>query len=394
MNTLIQTSPEQSRTRILRKTFLAFAVVLALTVARVNAEIPMLTWAPETSGAYDYGTVTVGQPVSQLFTLTNNGGSASAALTISLSGSPSFTVISDGCSATSLGPRKSCGVVVQFAPTNSGQVTATLTANGRKPEAIANLTLIGSSGATRHVYWGNSTFPGTIGRADLDGQNVNQGFITGTAIPFGVAVDGSHVYWTNFNNGTIGRADLDGQNVNQSFITGGVNPSAVAVHGSHVYWTNSNAGTIGRADLDGQSVNQSFITGAYFPNGVAVDGSHVYWANSNTTIGRADLDGQNVNQSFITGASLPYGVAVDGSYVYWANERADAIGRADLDGQNVNQSFITGTLHTLGVAVDGSHVYWTNYDNTIGRADLDGQNVNQSFITGGSGAFGLAVDLE
>jgi len=65
MNTLIQTSPEQSRTRILRKTFLALAVVLALTVGRVNAQIPMLTWAPETSGAYDYGTVTVGQPVSQ-----------------------------------------------------------------------------------------------------------------------------------------------------------------------------------------------------------------------------------------------------------------------------------------------------------------------------------------
>ena len=31
-------------------------------------------------------------------------------------------------------------------------------------------------------------------------------------------VDGSHVYWTNYDN-TVGRADLDGQNVNQSFIT-------------------------------------------------------------------------------------------------------------------------------------------------------------------------------
>ena len=312
MNTLIQTSPEQSRTRILRKTFLALAVVLALTVGRVNAQIPMLTWAPETSGAYDYGTVTVGQPVSQLFTLTNNGGSASAALTISLSGSPTFTVTSDGCSATSLGPRKSCGVVVQFTPTNSGQVTATLTANGRKPEAIANLTLIGSSGATRHVYWTNSTYPGSIGRADFDGQNVNQGFITGTASPFGMAVDGSHVYWANFYGG-IGRADLDGQNVNQSFITGYANPAGVAIDGSHIYWANVNSSSIGRADLDGQNVNQNFITGLYFPNGVAVDGSHVYWTNSNYTIGRADLDGQNVNQSFITRGSDAFagGLAVD-----------------------------------------------------------------------------------
>ena len=400
MNTLIQTSHEYSHTRILKKTLLSLAVVLALTVGRVNAEIPMLSWTPETNGVYDYGTVPVGQTVSQLFTLTNNGGSASAALTISISGSPMFTVTSDACSATSLGPGKSCGVVVQFDATSSGQLTATLTANGRKELATASITLIGTGAASRHVYWTNSTYPGTIGRADLDGQNVNQSFITGTASPFGMAVDGSHVYWANFYGG-IGRADLDGQNVNQSFITGYANPAGVAIDGSHIYWANVNSSTIGRADLDGQNVNQNFITGLYFPNGVAVDGSHVYWANSlqsgreNTTIGRADLDGQNVNQSFIT-SPRPYGVAVDGSHIYWANQRGDAIGRADLDGQNVNESFITGASSPYGVAVDGSHVYWTNSNYTIGRADLDGQNVNQSFITRGSDAFagGLAVDPE
>ena len=40
--------------------------------------------------------------------------------------------------------------------------------------------------------------------------------------PQGVAVDGTHIYFTNLDSfpGTIARADLDGQNVNQSFITG------------------------------------------------------------------------------------------------------------------------------------------------------------------------------
>jgi hypothetical protein len=405
MNTQMKTSLEHSRTKIL-KTLLTLTFVLALTVGAVNANDPILTWAPETNGAYDYGTVPVGQTVSQLFTLTNNGGSASAALTVSISGSPMFTVTSDACSATSLGPGRSCGVVVQFDATSSGQLTATLTANGRKELATATITLIGTGGASRHVYWTRSTYPGTIGRADFDGQNVNEGFITGTASPFGMAVDGSHVYWANFYGG-IGRADLDGQNVNQSFITGCANPSGVAIDGSHIYWANVNSSTIGRADLDGQNVNQNFITGLYFPNSVAVDGSHVYWANSlqggreNTTIGRADLDGQNVNQSFITSAR-PYGVVVDGSHIYWANQPYwpnqpdDAIGRADLDGQNVNESFITGPSSPYGVAVDGSHVYWTNSNYTIGRADLDGQNVNQSFITRGSDAFagGIAVDPE
>jgi len=42
--------------------------------------------------------------------------------------------------------------------------------------------------------------------------------------------DGSHVYWANGNAGTIGRADLNGQNANQSFITGATNPRGVAVN--------------------------------------------------------------------------------------------------------------------------------------------------------------------
>jgi hypothetical protein len=160
---------------------------------------------------------------------------------------------------------------------------------------------------TGHIYWANpSTFPGTIGRADLDGSNANQSFISGVNNPAGVAVDGSHVYWTN-TNGTIGRADLDGQNVNLSFISSAFDPRGVGVDGSHIYWTNFNDGTGGPAELDGQNVNQSFISGAFGPNGVAVDGGHVYWTNTNGTVGRADLDGQNANQGFISGVNNPQG---------------------------------------------------------------------------------------
>jgi hypothetical protein len=70
---------------------------------------------------------------------------------------------------------------------------------------------------------------GTIGRADVDGQNVNQSFITGAIAPIGVAVDSGHIYWANLGTNTIGRADLDGQNADQSFITGASDPVGVAV---------------------------------------------------------------------------------------------------------------------------------------------------------------------
>jgi hypothetical protein len=40
-----------------------------------------------------------------------------------------------------------------------------------------------------HIYWSNDSPTNTIGRADLDGSNPNQSFITGASTPIGVAVD-------------------------------------------------------------------------------------------------------------------------------------------------------------------------------------------------------------
>jgi hypothetical protein len=49
---------------------------------------------------------------------------------------------------------------------------------------------------------------------------VIQKYISVTGHPDGVAVNGSHVYWTNVSDTTIGRANLDGSpaSVTQGFI--------------------------------------------------------------------------------------------------------------------------------------------------------------------------------
>jgi hypothetical protein len=96
---------------------------------------------------------------------------------------------------------------------------------------------------------------------------------------YGVAVDGTHVYWTSFGNGAVGRANLDGTAVDQNFIAVGNGlPSGVAVDSAHIYWTSENtnaddpAGSaIGRANLDGSGANPALITGAINPGAVAVD---------------------------------------------------------------------------------------------------------------------------
>jgi hypothetical protein len=249
---------------------------------------------------------------------------------------------------------------------------------------------------TRRIYWTN-TETNMLGRANLNGQNVNQSFIT-TASGFGVAVDRGHIYWANLMNNTIGRADVNGQNVNQSFITGASRPYWVALDSRHIYWSNAASNTIGRADLDGQNVNQNFIVTGNGPYGVAVDNNYIYWTNGSLrTIGRADLDGQNVNQTFVVPGQVGfYGLAVDSSHIYWADLPNYTVGRAEMDGQNVNLSFISLPWGDFprGVAVDRSHVYWTSDSGHVGRADLDGQNVNLSFVTDTCCASGVAVDPE
>ena len=89
---------------------------------------------------------------------------------------------------------------------------------------------------------------------------------------YGLAVDGNYIYWADLGYNRIGRADLDGQNVNLSFISlPSCGPRGVAVDRSHIYWTNSFLGTLGEADLDGQNMNLNLVTGGFWPYGIVLD---------------------------------------------------------------------------------------------------------------------------
>jgi hypothetical protein len=138
-------------------------IVLAVLVAAVGvllvptsgqaAGAPKLAWSPTTTASpatYDFGTVAAGSGPSQVFTLTNSGGTATSALTVSLGGTNAsqFSISNNSCSATSLGPKKHCSVTVTYTETAQGASdTATLTAMSKKPAATARLTLAGSTTA-------------------------------------------------------------------------------------------------------------------------------------------------------------------------------------------------------------------------------------------------------
>jgi virginiamycin B lyase len=276
----------------------------------------------------------------------------------------------------------------------------------RSAGASAGRDRRGVARAPRYIYWSSpETFRGTggpgietIGRAEIDGSDVDKSFVTrGTNLPGAVAVDGRYIYWVNSESGAIARANLDRTHVKERFVPIGGITGGLAINGHYIYWGSGGAGTssakIGRADLDGTHVDPRFISvgpGTYI-GGVAVGKGHIYWTNRDKgTVGEAGLDGAHVNPRLVRGAKDPNGLAIEKGHLYWANDPTSegtsaTIGRAQLDGSHVKESFIEGVTEPFGVAADAHHIYWTNYrSGTIGRAGLNGARVDQSFIVAGA----------
>lgn len=249
------------------------------------------------------------------------------------------------------------------------------------------------------VYW---TEGFGVGAANMDGTNPRRDYYTPSQPPAiyeplcGVAVNSTHLYMRTYFG--IKRVSLDGSPVAEPIVqTPGQSGCGLAIDGSHAYWTDRTSGAIGRVGLEGGEPNAAFITGLGEPCGMAVDGQYVYWSDG-WGIGRARLDGTEVQRAFVEVSRFPCGIAVNGQYIYWGWRNGSSIGRAGIDGSDPSEAFIAGTGSIHGLATNSTHLFWANdrYDGffgSIGRANLDGSSVEQAWIPAlRTEEFGVAVD--
>ena len=99
--------------------------------------------------SFPFADTTVGQvSASQMFTVTNNGGAPTGALSTALGGGDptQFTVVasSNGCQGVVLQPAGICTIAITFSPTAGGAKTATLAVSGT-PGGIATAGLNGNA---------------------------------------------------------------------------------------------------------------------------------------------------------------------------------------------------------------------------------------------------------
>jgi hypothetical protein len=258
--------------------------------------------------------------------------------------------------------------------------------------ALFVVALPANAGA--YIYWGNSSGADhRIGRANLDGSEINEGLISNDrAGQTPLAVDATHLFYAGpiFDM----RANLDGGEAiklgasvieeEEEFPAEGIDGAPAAVDGEHFYWVSFETGFIGRAKLDGSSPEPEFldISGSALSGGIAVYGGYIYWAafdgGSGGTIGRASLatkvpvaENEFIKIPEETGApGAPKGIAVDENGIYWTEiEEFDSsipatIGHASLDGGAATPSYFAGAnvSYAGGIAVIGGFVYWDSFD--------------------------------
>jgi virginiamycin B lyase len=277
--------------------------------------------------------------------------------------------------------------------------------------AVCALSLALASGAQAYIYWVNSA-TGSIGRANLDGTDVNQNFITGLAGPSvgGVAVDpgrydyygnlvptDTHIYWTNGYG--IGRANPDGSEVNVNFIDGlDQQPIDVAIYNreldspsgwpvcfqDNLVWT--------EAPWQGTTRTGPLISSAQLPGCMCSQGSTACSVRE----GWIDTLANDAN-AIAAGATASNYYSDYSGHVYWTALAGRSIGRANLadNTPTINENFITTATNNTtseGVAVrqenfctNCGYIYWVNrsiFDlgGSIGRANLDGSGVDTNFI--------------
>lgn len=68
--------------------------------------------------------------------------------------------------------------------------------------------------------------------AKLDGTDINKDLVSAVT-PYGLVIQGSYIYWSNFGMGTIGRANINGTGVNQGFIVGAPGPEGMAINSQY-----------------------------------------------------------------------------------------------------------------------------------------------------------------
>jgi len=222
---------------------------------------------------------------------------------------------------------------------------------------------------------------GTIERVDKAGGNGGV-LASDQDAPYGVAVSGEHVYWSNFvDDGAVMRVSIEGGEA--MLVAEATRPRTVAVVDDQIYWGTFQVDT-GRVMRVPVALDEEPVAMAEMLGGVAdlvVGEDRVFFtAHAETGVvfllpppeappigGVFGTTADPFEPEVLTaGVAEPWGIALQGSTVLWIN----GMGMAENEPQSVLSISTAGGPRTVlapgqtnpwDVAVDGEYIYWTDY---------------------------------
>jgi hypothetical protein len=139
---------------------------------------------------------------------------------------------------------------------------------------------------------------------------------------YGVAVDGTHVYWTDRDQHNVRRralATLD-QNLPAEQIAVGGMPRHITTDADRVYWVTEDGFIMAHPKTPGGAATMLAAnqTGAF---NIIADDHHVYWTRyvKDGTVARVSKDQGSVEEIAV-GQKFPLGLAQECGTVYWTNQ--------------------------------------------------------------------------
>jgi hypothetical protein len=240
-----------------------------------------------------------------------------------------------------------------------------------------------------HVYWTEDTAgTGRVMRAPIE-PGAPESLATSLTEPVGIVVAGGRVYHTA--RPAEGQTDLwvrDTDGGNASVVASGfVAAWALASNDAFVYVTDR-VGTVSRVPVGGGAAS-NIAGGQQEPFGIAVNGTNVFWANrAGTTINRVPISGGAIAPA-VGNLTNPVGVAASDDWVCWTEEAGKTGCAPAIGGSTV--TLTDGQSLAPDIAIDGDVVYWTA-SNAVMRGTANVENSGEVFVDSLLGAWGIAVD--
>lgn len=267
------------------------------------------------------------------------------------------------------------------------------------PQQLAKLAQVGGLAVDdSFVFYTDYTETGSLNRLDKKTLEVQQ--IPNQISPFGVAVDGTYVYWTVIGSSDITTAGIwraqkvDLGNATQLAKTqedpDNVIPYAIAVDDTYVYYTTTpdlldgntvtpcmdneagpSHGTVRRVPKNATPPvveGETLATAQPCPVGLAVDNSTVYWLNLgagaalNGSVWSVPKGGpSSAGQQLIDGLGRPNTLALHAGRLYWPSPGYQRIETCLPAGCKDNVVTLSSReSNPADVAADDSAVYWVD----------------------------------